>query len=366
MPVNQNGGLTGIILAATSAGLFATAWYMFDAGRPGAPPFSDTRPDYGFETGVAVYVPDSVGIKSVAVSADYKHNPVNERETLQGVTVRASGFGPRREEPFFAIIELEDGAQMDHIESTEPGLSIRNLANQQLLVVQLEDFREIRVSGVMRIPALNTENSRTNFVSPRVGAVNRCDFLTTVSPAATPRIPFERWNDAISPCDSSGDIDGSASVEIVDLYRTAPRLDYVVPEPIGEPDSLQWKSDDAGLGLRVRASYVDINREAIVQRLLFLSGVIIGLAAACAPYAVERILRGFFRRGKSTDTAGRNEPPETTGGHDGGGRRRMGLRSPLSGKGRSAVLRRSAAAPWPAPRSARRRLPGHRIPWWPR
>ena len=52
---------------------------------------------------------------------------------------------------------------------------------------------------------------------------------------------------------------------------------------------------------------MDIGEEASVQRYLFISGVVVGLAAAIAPVAPP-LLVNAFKRSRQLRTAGQHEP----------------------------------------------------------
>lgn len=307
----------GLALALVSITLFLLAWALFEQGQPGAPAFADSRADYGLDSGVVIYLPEAEPVRSTSVSAEYRHDPAAEDQTIQRVTIDVTRSDDSRDEPFFAMLELKDGARMNTVRyqaPDSPPAEVHELPDRQLIVIRLDHSGDGAVSGVMRIPALSTENSRTNFVSPRIGDAYRCDFLPAGPATTPPQVPVARWlsGDPI-PCGPSAAIPHAGGVEIVDLYRIAPRLDYVVPRPLDESGSLKWHVDDAGEGLKVRASYVDINREAVVQRLMFLSGVIVGLAAGCAPYAMELMVGGFSRGTESSQrpSPGRRAAPDS-------------------------------------------------------
>ena len=78
------------------------------------------------------------------------------------------------------------------------------------------------------------------------------------------------------------------------LDRAATRVDYSSPSPDDDVDEvLHYQSDDARNGFRARASFVDLNDEARDQRLLFISGIAIGLASAIVPSALPLLWSGF-------------------------------------------------------------------------
>lgn len=286
----------GIFLAGLSLGLFVLSWFLFEAGKPGAPEFSDARTDYGVDAGVRVYLPSAAGVKSINTKVYFKDVAGETSEDIEVTIWRDPSPRTRT-----AVVEIREAARLapddlersltDFFQSRTTSVIVSSNGNQYL--ISREDPADrtwtIRVSGRMRVPALTIENSRTSFVSPKFGDVRFCSFLSDGS--TTEPVDVERFRDEYF-CDVGPEFSSSVEMQIEGYLRRATRLDYSEPDPAeAEGTTLRWQTNEPDLGFRARASYADIGTEASVQRYLFASGVVVGLAAAAAPISVE-LLRG--------------------------------------------------------------------------
>ncbi|KFU75304.1 hypothetical protein BB31_42255 [Amycolatopsis lurida NRRL 2430] len=75
----------------------------------------------------------------------------------------------------------------------------------------------------------------------------------------------------------------------VDAQREPVRIDFTSP-PASDAGKLVWDSDQ-GRAQAVDVSYVLLTEEALRQNYQFLSGVLIGVAAAIFPFCVQAASR---------------------------------------------------------------------------
>ena len=298
-PGNRHGGgreifpVAGGALAVVSVLLSFTAWVLFDAGRPGAPLFPDTLPGYGFDSRVTIYVPREPKLtgSSLNVSYEQSHKPGSEGVWTQRVDFSMSATDGKA---FTAIVEFRGGARFEGLDKQrEGGVEFTELADRQLVLLHFPPGTDTSgsISGEMRIPPARVENSRTAFVSPTVGPQEECDSLRDITDGGNlSGLSFADWEKISSACDITR-FSRTVYIVLVNSIRVPTRVDYLDVEPLESANSngFRWKNEGEVASLRVRSSYVDINGEAVAQRLLFLSGVVIGLAAACAPYAVQSL-----------------------------------------------------------------------------
>jgi hypothetical protein len=327
--------VSGVGLLVLSLLLFGVAWVMFDKGKPGAPEFADAQVDYGVDPGVQIYLPSAFDPTKVATTVYFKETKDGTREDIK---VDVIGDALKRQR-ITIVIELREAARfipadLAHSSTDDETVTAVSRNGNQYIIATLDGrgrlgVEGLQVSGRMQIPALNTENSRTSFASPKFGSVRFCDFLQT-SPPATQQTPIDVENFADPyPCDSNSarnrgrsltdlaknpPFKAPVALEIEGYLRRATRLDFYSPSPpSNEGTNLRWSTDDSDGEFRVRASYVDIGEEANVQRYLFISGVVVGLAAAIAPIAWPLVANAFRTR-RQLRAAGEHEtaPPETT------------------------------------------------------
>ncbi|MET8139548.1 hypothetical protein ABZU32_04475 [Sphaerisporangium sp. NPDC005288] len=284
--------MAGILLLTTAVSLCGLAWALFDAGRPGAPLSPHLRPDYGFDSDVTIYLPREAKLteSSLNVSYEKSQEPGHQDEWTQSLALY---WDTARANPFPVILEFRGGARIDRPRIGETKLQSVELGDRQLVL--LDDSR--RLTGEMRIPPISAENSRIAFASPQVGSQMQCTGLAAATHNGNlSGLTFAEWDRISSACDFT---DFKRYTQMVLILDEAPlRVDYLSVEPVeaGNTPGFSWKSEGELATLQVRASYVDVNGEAIAQRMLFLSGVVIGLAAACAPNAIHSISTYIHRR----------------------------------------------------------------------
>ena len=299
--------ISGLILLVASVVLLVLAWWLFQAGAPGAPDFPDAKPNYGQNSGTRLYLPASISLSEVDTQVNFRDR---DGVTVQEITISTwkkdvpEGF-------FFAVLELREGARMDNIRyegfaSSTYKLDIaESVSGYQYIVIPLDfSVRGAQLVGDMEISAINSENSRTSFVSPKFGSIRRCASIPQPSDGSifdAPPIDFSELAAPFNgPCVVDVPLQSKVSIAVVGLSRSATRIDYSDPIPAVEKDlrtsSISYSTDEADEGFRARASYVDINREASVQRFLFIAGILVGLAAACAPPAGQLLYSGFDGR----------------------------------------------------------------------
>ncbi|WNM39121.1 hypothetical protein RMN56_29030 [Micromonospora halotolerans] len=168
----------------------------------------------------------------------------------------------------------------------------------QLFVAKVEPMQGRRlfagVTGRVSRPVAVTANARTSIYTPSVMTPGKC--VPLGSPATV--IDPEAWINKIAPdCRASADKTETETISLSDMARNK-RLDYANPAA-SEPGQLLW-SKTAG-SLRVDASYVDLDEEANGQRLLFLSGVGVGLASAGLPIGLQMVAEERRRTRRRAD-----------------------------------------------------------------
>ena len=310
--------VSGVGLLVASFVLFGVAWVMFDKGKPGAPEFADARANYGVDPSVRIYLPSAFDPTKVETTVYFKES---QDGTYEDITVTVVGDALKRQRVTI-IIELREAARfipadLAQASTTDGTMTAVSRKGNQYIIASLEGagrlgVEGLQISGRMQIPALKTENSRTSFVSPKFGSVQFCDFLEASPPAIqqTP-IDVEAFIDPYV-CDSQSARNRGRSLtdlaknppfttpvtlEIEGYLRRATRLDFYSPSPpSNDGTKLHWSTEESQGAFRVRASYVDIGAEASVQRYLFISGVVVGLAAAIAPLAPPLLKDAFKRR----------------------------------------------------------------------
>jgi hypothetical protein len=319
--------LVGGGLAVLTLVLLALSWWTFESGKPGAPPFADARSDYGVDAGVRVYFPPGTGVKRVELQAFYRDDSGVTRQDLELRFV--FGQPVRARIPIYVELRegarlIDDGSQRVQINGSPVDVQESRAGAQYVFFWLTSDGAlapAFQLSGELRIAALNTENSRSSFVSPKLGEICLYSLVD-------PGVDVEELTDRYV-CEVGSDPMSRVEILVEGFLRTATRLDYVQPDPAeGEGTALRWVSDDADGGFRARASYVDIGQEADVQRYLFASGIVVGLAAAIAPAAVQLLAGGLTdmrrRRGREAaeDSAEADDPtvpePDDPGGADDG------------------------------------------------
>lgn len=298
MSEDTSSSVTDVILVVLSIALFVLAWALFEAGKPGSPIFSDALPTYGVNSGVNLYLPKSPGFSRIATTVYLKEV---SGYTNEDIAIEILGDNNN----YTAVLELREAARIvpDDLKASlqkwaKPGYaSVVNSTNgNQYLIARSpgEDVWTLHLSGRMLTPALNTEQSRTSFVSPKYGNVEFCQFLPGArSRESSSTVDVESFrNEYIcdySPKDPSTVFDPefphSVDMEIEGYLTRAARLDYTDPPPSmsGQGTALHWHTDDPQLGFRARASYSDLAEEADEQRYIFASGVVAGIASAGIP-----------------------------------------------------------------------------------
>jgi hypothetical protein len=284
----------GTLLIVVSAVLVAAAWSLFGRGQPGAPTFPDLRPDYGLDAGIVVHLPGDAPITWSAFNAVYEQKgtrPGGEAVVEQDLnlthTLTTAPSGP-----LWAVVELRGAARVDQPTVAGNAAESIELGDRQLILVDLgEGSRGTgRVRGLMRVAPLASENSRTAFASPTVGVEKSCAGLAGVTASGRlDGLTYGRWTQVADGCRPTA-YERQTFIRLV--TGSAPvRVDYVETHPMeaGGSPMFRWKSEGTAASLRVRSSFVDLNGEAVAQRLLFLAGVAVGLATACAPYGVQTI-----------------------------------------------------------------------------
>jgi hypothetical protein len=105
----------GAALIVISALFFGAAWYLFLEGAPGAPEFSDNRPDYGNDSSVRLYLPAGSPAGSSTFDA---HLRDDDGTTIQDVDITTSPrVGDWQEhQSYFGVVEFREGARMDDIQ----------------------------------------------------------------------------------------------------------------------------------------------------------------------------------------------------------------------------------------------------------
>ena len=306
--------LGGLLLTLVSIGLCVSSWQMYRTGQPGAPPFADDRVDYGRQSGTTLFLPALSPVERVSTTVRYGEIPEGLSQEIEIELERTEPAPTDVVVP--AILIIRDGARMDEIseatndnyQGARMGLRTTRSGVQYMAL----EFRpgerrtdDALVTGRMIVPALTRDNSRTSFVSPRFGDVQKC--ASTIFQSGPNRaaedldVLVERLLDPFHCIDErtvrerlADSAKSSASITVTGLDRAATRVDYSSPSPDDDVDEvLHYQSDDARNGFRARASFVDLNDEARDQRLLFISGIAIGLASAIVPSALPLLWSGF-------------------------------------------------------------------------
>jgi hypothetical protein len=237
--------------------------------------------------------------------------------SLEDISLEAEST---RSQPYLVVLELAYGAHLStspdvsgsfakapiEITTTYPGPDALVgtwpvSAPVQLFVATVKPMQGRRlfagVTGRVSRPVAVTANARTAVYTPLVTTPGKC--VPLGSPATL--IDPETWLNKIVPdCRASTDKTETETIRLSDMARNK-RLDYANPAP-SDPGQLQW-SKTAG-SLRVDASYVDLDDEAKGQRLLFLSGVAVGLASAGLPIGLQIVAEERRRARRRTDETG--------------------------------------------------------------
>jgi len=286
--------VAGTLLLILSALMVAASWVLFERGQPGTPVFPDLRPDYGVDSTVTVYLPGEAPSSWSALSAVYRQRGVraNGEALVEQQLDLTNTHTPAPAGPLRAVVELRGAARVnDPTVAGRPATTVE-LGDRQLILVELGESSVGAggVRGTMRIPPLTTENSRTSFASPEVGVQKACDDLGTVTGAGRlAALTYAQWAAVADSCPPTA---YSRQTFIRLVTGSAPvRVDYLDTHPIeaGGSPMFRWKSEGTAASLRVRSSFVNIDEEAFGQRLFFLAGVAVGLATACAPYALQSL-----------------------------------------------------------------------------
>jgi hypothetical protein len=268
-----------------------------------------------------VYAPPDVAVSATVEYRDERgtEKPSDPRVSgsLEDISLEAEST---RSQPYLVVLELAHGAHL----STSPDVSgsfakapieITTTyrgpdalvgtwpvsAPVQLFVAKVEPMQGRRlfagVTGRVSQPVAVTANARTAVYTPAVMTPGKC--VPLGSPATL--IDPGTWINKIVPeCRASTDRTETGTISLSDVARNK-RLDYANPAP-SEPGQLRW-SKTAG-SLRVDASYVDLDDEANGQRLLFLSGVGVGLASAGLPIGLQIVAEERRRARRRTDESG--------------------------------------------------------------
>jgi hypothetical protein len=283
-----------VVLFLASLLLGTASWMLFDRGQPGTPLFADLRADYGFVSTVTVYLPASAPVTWSVHHVSYTRSdgPDGERTAFQDLDLDLRlARTPTRS--LWVIVEFRGGSRMDRPESGDQPAETIELGDRQLVLLDIgKPARGVRsVSGRMRIPPISFENSRMSFASPTVGLQKACDGLDALTASGRlAGLTFARW---VAVAEGCPDTDFSRQTFIVLPTGNSPlRVDYIDVDPVeaGSSPVFRWKAEGELAHLRVRSSFVDINGEAVAQRLLFLCGIAVGLATACAPYAIQSLV----------------------------------------------------------------------------
>jgi hypothetical protein len=287
-----------VSVTVVSALLFIAAWVLFDAGRPGAPVFPDERPNYGFTSSVTLYLPREARSTGSWMNFAYTltHDAHGRATAEQSLIINLQA---QTTELIPAVLELRGAARIDAPRSDSPNIETIDFPDRQLILLDFPGNRalEQKLDGTLRTSPAAVENSRTAFVSPTVGYQVECDGLGAFAHAGElAKLTSTRWNQISASCAPTT---FRRETYMVLATGDAPvRVDYLDVQPwaaAGSP-SFIWKNDSADGDLRVRTSFVDVNGEAAAQRLLFLSGVVVGLAAATSPFAVQGLSVYALRR----------------------------------------------------------------------
>lgn len=296
----------GICLLLVTFALGVASWGLYDAGQPGAPLFADDRNDYGIDAGVTLYVPIQARIQKTSTKVNFVKTGMGTRQDIEIAIY--GGRQPETSSPTVIVLEFREGARVDpktvRSLASDPHVDIIDARNgNQYLFFNFELdpgllYYKIQISGEMVIPALAEENSKSAFVSPKYGEKKACASVLD-GPAAEilQEAQGGTWTDELQDTSTCSSIavrsTDSVSIAVDGLTRYATRIDYSSPGPDNDSDTLMFSTETASSGeepskgFRARASYVDINGEARVQRMFFLSGIAVGLATALGPGAIS-------------------------------------------------------------------------------
>lgn len=289
------------------------SWRWYQQGIPGTP---QVPLDWG-QSSIRAYAPPDVAVSTTVEYRDEwgtdKPSGPRVSGSLAHIELEAEST---RTQPYLVILELAYGAHLSkpdvsgsfgkapiEIATTYQGPdpvvgSWPVYAPVQLFVAKVEPMQGRRlfagVSGRVSQPIAVSSNARTAIYTPAVESPGKC---VPLGSAATV-INLDSWITRIVPdCHASADKTETETISLSDMARNK-RLDYADPAA-SEPGRLRWTQTGS---LRVDASYVDLDDEADGQRLLFLSGVGVGLASAGLPIGLQIVAEERRRARRRTGT----------------------------------------------------------------
>jgi hypothetical protein len=304
----------GLLLMLAAVGLCVGSWQLYRIGQPGAPLFADDRVDYGRDSAATLFLPALSPVERVSTAVRFAEVPDGVRQEIAMTLERAATAPQDLTVP--AILILRDGARMQAIsEASNDSYQGRRMGlrktrtGEQYMALEFHlpagaPTDTARVAGRMIVPALTRDNSRTSFVSPLFGDVRKCASSVFQAPVdRTPEdldllvgrllSPFHCLDQRTVRERIADSAKSAVSISVAGSTRAATRIDYASPSPSEDANAvLQFRSEEARNGFRARASYVDLNGEARDQRLLFISGIAIGLASAIVPSALPLMWGG--------------------------------------------------------------------------
>lgn len=308
---------TAIALVLMTVALAGTAFYLYQAGLPGAPRIADQ-----FRVGttmidrsrIAALLPDGVQVTMEAEHRLANDESEGHRAQLRFFLVAKSPLsyvgvylGGDAADPGVSVPEaFRHKAMIVRSVSTRYTIQVQaldSIYDSQLIFLHLPLNSMIRrtadgryaTSFVLdvstRAPALVRENARIAVATPRLLPAFSCGLLTgLVQEEPLHQSRLKKVEDlGCTPMRAKG-----VSTQVVSLVLPAfdVRVDAVYPQP-SEAGRLRWTFGGA---VSVHGSIVSINEEARGQRLLFISGIVAGLAAGLAPLAVERLIHSVKSR----------------------------------------------------------------------
>lgn len=302
----RNDGLSarlvgGVLICCAALLLGWQSWRWYQQGVPGTP---QVPVDWG-QSSIRVYGPPDVAITT---TVEYSEEP----GTGESSNPRVSGSREdislaaesTRTQPYLVVLELAYGAHLRGdpdvsgsfaVKPIEIGTTYRGpdevvgtwpvYAPVELFVARVDPMQGGRrlfagVTGQVSWPVAVTDNARTAVYTPLLRTPGKCSSLGSTETIIDPAT----WLGRIVPeCHASRDTSDTQTIILGGMARNK-RLDYANPAP-SNPGQLAWSQ--SGRSFRVDASYVDLDQEANGQRLLFLSGVGVGLAAAGLPIGLQ-------------------------------------------------------------------------------
>ncbi|MFI0805563.1 hypothetical protein SAMN04489729_6984 [Amycolatopsis lurida] len=296
-----------VVLFVLTAAIGVNSWWLYQEGRPGmpVPAAYDDEASRGL-----IFVSGPAGIP-ISATLTFTGNALNEA----ALTVWTDN--PRNDEPIAVQVNLYNRALITQNDAESTGFDYFETEHDPSSTID----RQVGVVNLVRsTTTTTTSNCGSEYWGTRLARSVCLHFRENLLVKDRARIagslPTLFWPLACArPAGAKGIEDREAILEFtpamaiinsscvtadpvadqpgvrvrVDAQREPVRIDFTSP-PASDAGKLVWDSDQ-GRAQAVDVSYVLLTEEALRQNYQFLSGVLIGVAAAIFPFCVQAASR---------------------------------------------------------------------------